>query len=579
MNASLVAIRRIVISGVLLLIASCSRSSVEIDGTAPPQAAESSSRSHPEPQATPPAQHVVRWNDVTRQSGIDFTYRNGREARHYSILETLGGGVALVDFDGDHRLDVYFPGGGRYQDRAILGRPGALFRNVDGARFENVTLPAEAAASAHYSHGCQAADYNDDGFRDLLITGFDGLQLLVNQGDGTFVDSPVRLNDRLWSTGAAWGDLNGDGWLDLYVAHYVNWSFDNDPRCPGPTPDQQDYCPPKMFEPLPDAVFWNDGQGGLLASDRREPWLRADGKGLGVLMADANLDGRTDIYVTNDTTDNFLYLNRGDGVFEEVGVLHGVSGDETGSPDGSMGVDLGDFNRDGMPDLWVTNFEAEPFALYRNEGQGLFLHVSELTGVNTLGGLFVGFGTAFLDVDGDGWEDLAAVNGHIMDFPWAASVRQLPLLLHNQRGQSFARLAFPPDTYFSTPHAGRGLAVGDVNDDGALDLAISNNEEPAALLYNATQQKNPWLRVRLIGRQSNRDAVGARLVLHTSEGDQTRLIKGGGSYLSQSDLRLFFGVPANAKVNGLTVDWPSGQTQQVKQVTVPGDLTLIEPRQ
>jgi hypothetical protein len=521
-------------------------------------------------------QTLFRWKDITTQAGVEFTYHNGREAGHNSILESLGGGVAMVDYDGDLRLDLYFTGGGRFHDQEILGLSGSLWKGLGNQSFREVTATACAQASAYYTHGCQVGDYNNDGFDDILITGYGGLQLLCNQGDGTFT-SAAGLEDPLWSTSAAWGDFTGDGFLDLYVAHYVNWSFDNHPACPGPLPNQIEICPPKSFQPLPDALFVNHGDGTFHEARRDQIGLREDGKGLGVIAADYDLDGDLDIYVGNDTTDNFLYLNDGRGAFREVGLLHGVSGDSYGAANGTMGVDVGDYNGDLLPDLWAANFEAEPFALYRNEGLGQFLHVSQPAGVNVLGGLFVGFGTAFLDADGDGWEDLVVANGHVIKYPRAAPVLQKPLLLQNLQGRVFTRIEFPPGEYFSTPHLGRGLAVGDLNDDGALDLAISNTEEPARVLQNETPQAGDWRRVRLIGRKSNRDGLGARLILHSPAGDRVRFVKGGGSYLSQSDLRPHWSLPREAELGGLTVYWPSGVVQTLQDLGPLGDLTMIEP--
>jgi hypothetical protein len=242
-----------------------------------------------------------------------------------------------------------------------------------------------------------------------------------------------------------------------------------------------------------------------------------------------------------------------------------------------MGVDVGDYNGDGMPDIWVANYEQESFALYENVGKGTFLHVSDKAGVTALGGLFVGFGTAFLDVDFDGDEDLIVINGHVINFPPSGRVRQLPLLLINEKQRRFVRKQFAEDQYFAQRHRGRGLALADMNNDGSQDVLVSNSFEPVAFLVNETKNANQWLRVRLIGRQGNRDAVGARLLLHTSAGDQLRMVKGGGSYLSHSDLRVTWGVASGVDVTGLTIYWPNGELQEITDLTMSQTMTLLEP--
>jgi hypothetical protein len=534
-----------------------------------------------EPQTSPAA--TLRTSDKTKFSGVSFVYDNGRAAGHHAILESLGGGIGLVDYDGDGRCDLFCPGGGKYgADHEISGLPSALFRNLGGWRFSDVTAATRTASAPFYSHGCAAADYDADGFADLLLTGYGGLQLFRNLGDGTFeeVSTPAGLLDTLWSSSAAWGDLNGDQHLDVYVAHYVNWSFDNDPQCPGPTPDQREICSPRRFEPLPHVVYYSKGDG-TFRDATQDAGLRIEagecGKGLGVVLGDVDLDGDLDIYVANDTVDNFLYLNDGRGAFREVGLFHGVARDANGKAQGSMGVDLGDYNADGLPDLWVAEFERESFSLYRNDGAAQFVHVSQGTGITALGQLYVGFGTLFADVDLDGDEDLVVSNGHVINFPKAAPIRQEPLVIVNSQ-QRFAKGLFPPGDYFSTPHRGRGLAASDLDDDGDLDFVFSHNDrEPNALIANEMVPEGGWLRVRLIGTRSNRDAIGARLVLRTSQGDQVRWVKGGGSYLSQSDLRPFWGVPAGARIDGLSIHWPSGQQQECPPTDADQTLTIIEP--
>lgn len=537
----------------------------------------------PSPQPPPAEANVVfQLVDITNELGIDVVYHNGRQAGHAAILESLGGGVAIVDVDRDGRLDLFAPTGGGFEGKRIFGLPSRLFRNLGQWQFVEITRQAgNGFTSPRYTHGAIAADFDNDGFQDILVTGYGGLQLWHNLGDGTFqeIAEAAELHDSLWSSAAAWGDLDNDGWLDLYVAHYVDWSFSNHPRCLGPRPDLVDVCPPKVFSPLPDTVWRNQGDGTF--RDMSRQWgLRSDGKGLGVVMGDIDLDGDIDIYVGNDTTDNFLYINEigQTGRLRECAMLAGVAVDDRGTPNGSMGVDLADYNNDGRPDIWAANFEVESFALYRNDGNGQFLHVSRATGVTALGGLFVGFGTAFVDLDRDGDEDILINNGHVINYPRTAPYLQLPILLVNENGQRFRRYEFPPGTYFATSHSGRGLALGDLDDDGDLDVVMTNNHDRLAVLRNDTVTPHRHLRVALVGRHSNRNAVGAYAILEFTDGTRSlRLAKSGVSYLSHHDERLDWGLPQGKTPLRLEVHWPSGRVTQWQWHTETDSLTLQEP--
>ena len=530
---------------------------------------------HPDPAPATdpppgPAEAEVSWSaafrDVTPSSGLHFTYRNGEEANHYSLLESLGGGVALLDYDGDGLLDIFVTGGGTFAGpghKRIIGHPCKLFRNRGGWKFEDVTrrvgleLPPERL---FYSHGCVAFDYDNDGWPDLLVTGYGGLALFRNVPDGRggrkFLETTTQagLTPPLWGTSAAWGDLDGDGRPELYVCQYVRWSLAN--HVTGGIGDKADVPSPRHFEPLPDLLYLN--RGGAFRPAGPEAGLRRDSKALGVLFADVNGDGRPDIYVANDTTDNFLYLNEsepGTVRLREVGLERGVARGWTGQPDGSMGVDAGDYDGSGRASLWVTNFESELPGLYRNNGRAAFTFATQVSGISRIGRTFVGFGTGFLDVDNDGWEDLFISNGHVLRRH--PGRRQRPVLLRNLGGR-FADVSRKEGDYFQQTHLGRGVAIGDLDNDGRSDLVISHLNEPVALLRNEGGAGAHWLGIALKGAQ-DRDVVGARLTLEVAGRRLTRFAKGGGSYLSSGDPRLLFGLGPATQAGRLTVVWPSGQ--------------------
>jgi hypothetical protein len=529
------------------------------------------------------------FRDRTLESGVHFTYRNGEEAEHYAILESLGGGIALIDYDGDGLLDLFVCGGGYYDGpdkKEIKGHPNKLYKNLGNWKFQDVTAEVGLDQLRFYTHGAAVGDYNNDGWPDLLVTGWGQVALFRNDPDGKggrrFVEvtKEAGLTDQLWSSSAAWADLDGDGYLDLYVCQYVNWSFANDPKCAGySTKVLIDVCPPKKFDALPHKLYRNNGNG-TFTDVSKEAGLRTDrpdkqyGKGLGVLIVDVNGDGKPDIYVANDTVDNFLYLNHsspGRMRFEEVGLSSGVARDDRGVPDGSMGVDATDYDGSGLPSIWVTNYENEMHALYRNqgndkEGRPLFLFSTQVSGIGAIGQIYVGFGTGFIDVDNKGWEDLVITNGHVVRHPQATGLRQKPVLLRNLGKARFTEITKQGGAYFQGVHIGRGLAIGDLDNDGWPDLVISHLNEPVSILRNQAyltlDPKHHWLGIELVGKD-HRPVIGAKLIAEVSgRRPLTRFAKGGGSYLSSGDRRHLFGLGTQERIERLTVTWPSGQQQQ-----------------
>jgi hypothetical protein len=528
--------------------------------------------------------------DMTPSSGVNHIFRSGEEAGHYTILELLGGGVALFDFDGDGLLDIFVTGGGYFdgpEKKQIKGCPCRLYKNEGNWKFKDVTAEVGLDHIDFYNHGCAVADYDRDGWPDLLVTGYGRLALFHNESNGKggrrFVEVTKEAGlerEHFWSTSAGWADLDGDGYPDLYVCQYVNWSFANNPICGGYTKDvARDICPPRQFGAVAHALYHNVPSGNSKGQRRfldvsKEAGIRvpprADqeyGKGLGIVLVDVNNDGKPDIYVANDTTDNFLYLNDstpGKLRFREVGMEMGVARDGGGTPNGSMGVDADDYDGSGLPSIWVANYEGELHALYQNVmkgGQQYFRYATQAAGIAAIGQQYVGFGTGFFDVDNDGWPDLVIGNGHVIHHPRSGDKHQRPVLLRNQGNGRFQDITAQGGPYFRSGHLARGIAIGDLDNDGWPDLVISNIGEPVTLLRNVAKEQLPkahWLGIELANKD-HRDIVGARVEVEVGGRRLTHFAKGGGSYMSSGDRRLLFGLGTAEAVGNITVTWPWGE--------------------
>jgi hypothetical protein len=510
---------------------------------------------------------VAKWlfEDRSGVSGVKFAYENGEEAGNFSILESLGGGLAVLDFDRDGQEDLWLAGGGSFVGREIRAAKNGLFRSAGSWRWTDVADVCGVAKAAWYSHGVSRTDFDHDGFEDVLITGYGGVQLWRNLGDGTFesLGRDSGLTDTFWSSSAAWGDLNGDRHPDVYVAHYVNWSWENDPFCAGGPNGGREICPPRSYTGLTDVVYYSNGDGTFRDAST-EAGLAPEGKGLGVVIADLDGDQDNDVYVTNDTVANFLYENVGGGRLQDVSLHSGASLSSTGVPDGSMGVDICDYNNDGLPDVWVVNYERETNAMYQNAGGMVFRHVSQRIGLNAVGGMYVGWGTTAQDFDRDGDEDIFVSNGHVIRYPQNAALYQRALLLENESGRRLLNRAESAGAWFQEEHMGRGAVAADFDGDGDMDLAISRTRQPAVLLENRTPGKwRDWLNVRLVGRESGREPVGALVRLKAGEVVQSRFIRGGGSYGSSAGASVVFAVPGNVASAELEIVWPSGIQQRL----------------
>jgi RNA polymerase sigma factor (sigma-70 family) len=535
------------------------------------------------------------FRDVTDESGIHFTYRNGEEAGQYTILESLGGGVAVIDYDGDGLLDIFVTGGGYFggMDKTqIRGHGCKLYRNLGNGTFQDVTEAAGLDERRFYTHGAAVVDYDCDGWPDLLVTGWGRVILYHNESDGKggrkFVDVTEKagLPTGLWTTSAAFADLDGDGFPDLFVCQYVDWSFANHPTCNYDGKGQRDICPPKSFKGLPPKLFHNNGDG-TFTDVSKEAGLKSGGqdecKGMGVVIADFDGDGKPDIFVANDTVDHALYHNRstrGKLLFVDMALQAGVARDALGAPNGGKGIAIGDINSSGRPSLLVTNYENEMHALYFNENRGgtfCFTYGSPKAGLARIGQRYVGWGTAFVDCDNDGDLDLFIANGHVLKHPTGQAQRkQRPVLLRNLGNGRFEDVTKQAGVYFQKDHNARGVAVIDFDNDGRADLIISHLNEPVVILRNQTVEKDHhWIGFELVGK-NRRDVVGAKITLQTESREQTSFAKSGGSYASSSDPRHLFGLGKTEKVKHITVTWPGGQKQHWDGLAIDRYWRLIE---
>jgi hypothetical protein len=537
-----------------------------------------------------PASAVVtpgKFVDITAKSHLLFNGQASHTKMKY-LIETMGSGVALFDYDNDGLLDIFFVNGAPLSDPTPKGTIpqktsskywNRLFHQKKDGTFEDVTEKA-GLQGVGYGMGVAVGDYDNDGYEDLYVTGYGGNHLYHNNGDGTFKDVTESSNTggSGWSTSAAWVDLDNDGLLDLVVLRYLKWDFD-DIWCGEHREGYRAYCHPDIFPAISALVYHNDGNGKF-SEVSAKMGLDKPGKGLGIAIGDFDRDGKIDVVVANDSMLEFLYRNKGNGTFEEVGLPAEIAVDGNGRTYAGMGIDFQDFNGDGLPDLVITNLANQKYALYSNNGDGSFTYDSYMTGIGGMTLLHSGWGIHFLDYDNDGRKDLLVAQGHDLDtieLNYPQLHYKEPMLLARNMGKRFVDVSSQSGDVFHQAWAGRGLAVGDIDNDGRIDAIVTTNDGPAYLLHNETPTSNHWITLTLVGHKSNRDGIGAEIKITTSLGSQYDIVSTAGSYLSSSDKRAHFGLGSDTTVKTIEVHWPSGIVQTLKDIPADQILKIDEP--
>ena len=521
----------------------------------------------------------VQFSNFTSSAGIQFRHENGATPDKY-LPETMGAGAVFFDYDSDGWLDIFLVNGGSFSDAGKAARAQhRLYRNTGAGVYRDVT-GASGIAAFGYGMGACSADYDNDGWADLYVTGIGGNRLYHNTGkEGlTDVTPHAGVAAGMWSSSCGFGDVDNDGDVDLLVTRYVDFSPENNKYCR--FDKLTAYCHPNVYSPLHNILYRNNGDGTFTDNSRESGIGAVTGNGLGVVFGDYDNDGWTDIYVANDSSPSFLFHNKGAGVFEEVGLRAGVAVGTNGKPLAGMGTDMGDIDGDGLLDIFVTNLSEQTHSLYRNLGKGLFDNITFPSGVGKATLPFVGFGTAFFDYDNDMDLDLAVANGDVIDniddLRDQRSYKQLNLLLQNDGSGKFREVGPGSGPGFALKKASRALAVGDIDNDGDLDLLIANVGDTADLLRNDGGNRQNSLLVRTVGSKSNRDGIGARLRLTIGKRVLLRYVKAGSSYLAQNDLRVHFGLGNAPRADRLEILWPSGVVDVLLNIDANQVVTVRE---
>jgi hypothetical protein len=541
------------------------------------------------PPSVPQAPSPVTFTDITAQTKIDFKHLSSSTSQKY-LLEAMGGGVALFDYDNDGRADLFFTNGARLLDPMPKGAMpvkdapkywNRLYHQKADGTFEDVTERAGLKGEG-YSMGVAAGDYDNDGFLDLYVTGYGFNTLYRNNHDGTFADVTKRTGagGGGWSTSAGWLDYDRDGRLDLFVARYMDWDFERGSiYCGDQRPGFRAYCHPDNFKGAANLLYHQRADGTFEDVSNSSGIADEGGKGLGVAFADFDGDGWTDIVVANDSVRQELYRNKGDGTFEDIALMAGAGYDENGKTFAGMGVDAGDYDNDGYMDLFITTLSNETYPLYRNNGDATFTYMTGTTGVGQISLLFSGWGTRFVDADNDGLRDIFVAQGHVLDTIEKTSsylkYKQTPLLMLNT-GKGFVNVSASAGAAFNLPQAARGAACGDIDNDGDTDIVLVTLDGGPVILRNEGT-RNHWLGLSLVGEKSNRNGIGARITV-TDAGGRKQFFEcaSGGSYLSSNDPRVLVGLGAATGVRQLEIRWPGNRVQRITNPQVDRYLTINE---
>jgi hypothetical protein len=530
-----------------------------------------------DPQPPRSTQSAIAFENVSATAGLSFVLdQHPTPDKH--MVETMAGGLAVFDYDGDGLPDIFFTNGAPAPSlrKASPGDWNRLFRNMGGLRFSDVTETAGVRGSG-YATGAAAGDYDNDGRIDLFVAGVQHNELLRNAGDGRFVDvtAAAGIKPFAWSVAAGWFDYDNDGWLDLFVVNYVDWKPESNVFCGDRAKDLRVYCHPKHYRGLANALYRNRHDGTFEDVSARSRIGAFVGKGMSVAFADYDGDGFMDAFVTNDAVPDFLFHNRGDGTFEEVGLLAGVSMPANGRPVSSMGTDFRDYDNDGRPDIVVTALSGETFPLFKNEKGGFFRDATYPSGLAASTLRLSGWGAALADLDNDGFKDLMTANSHANDriesFE-ATTYRQANAVFRNVSGQ-FENVSASAGADFAIARANRGIGIGDFDGDGRLDVVVSVLQDRPQLLHNVSTGENGWLTLRLAGTASNRQAIGAIVRVGSQIDHMTTSV----GYASSSDYGVHFGVGRARTVERLEVSWPSGRRQVLHDVRVNQTLVVKEP--
>lgn len=525
----------------------------------------------------------VRFTDIRKSAGITFVQDSTQTEEKY-YLETMGTGVAWIDYDQDGLMDLFLVQSAA-TDMYTPPHPlrCALYHNNGDGTFTDVTEKAGVAGAGHYGQGVAVGDFDNDGYPDLYVTGYGSAILYHNNGDGTFTDvsSKARVADQgQWSTSAGWFDYDKDGYLDLLVTNYIDWSPKNNIWCGERRPGYRSYCHPGNYQGQKTKLFHNNHDGTFTDVSDASGVSKPESKGMGVVLADFNNDGWPDIAIANDSWPNFLFLNKHDGTFEDASFVSGIAASEEGRYEAGMGIDAADVDRDGWLDVYITHLDFELNRLYHNNHNGSFDDYTYHSGIGNKFILLSGVSMKFLDFDNDGWPDILQANGAMVDnvelYHSEVTYKEPLLMLRNTGKGQFEKVSESLGPDFMRPIAGRGLATADFDNDGDIDIAVNVRGDYPVLLRNDGGNRNHWLEVFLIGTQSNRDGIGSSLKLVSEGFVEVEQAKGGTSYMSASDPRIHFGLGKRTRIDSLEVSWPSGHVDRVTNVPVDQIIAVKE---